>query len=168
MKIIKILMAGYLSCVASLSMGAVDVLSFGAKGDGKTLDTAAIQAAIDKASEQGGEVRFSSGTYLSGTLVLKDNVTLYLERGVVLLASTRLEDYPPTPSHYISHINRYTRSSLIYAEKVKNIAITGEGIIDGQGSHPNFRADENDELKSILRRPYIIRCLLYTSDAADE
>lgn len=110
-------------------MGAVDVLSFGAKGDGKTLDTAAIQKAIDKAAERGGEVRLSTGTYLSGTLVLKDNVTLYLERGAVLLASTRLEDYPPTPSHYISHINRYTRSSLIYAEGVKNISIIGEGII---------------------------------------
>lgn len=159
MKIIKILIAGCLSCVASFSMAAVDVLSFGAKGDGETLDTAAIQAAIDKAAEQGGEVRFSSGTYLSGTLVLKDNVTLYLERGAVLLGSTHLEDYPATPSHYISHINRYTHSSLIYAEGVKNISITGEGVIDGQGTHPNFKADENDELKSILRRPYIIRVI---------
>lgn len=159
MKIIKILIAGCFSCVASLSMGAVDVLSFGAKGDGKTLDTAAIQKAIDKAAERGGEVRFSTGTYLTGTLVLKDNVTLYLERGAVLLASTRLEDYPPTPSRYISHINRYTHSSLIYAEGVKNISIIGEGIIDGQGTHPNFKADEKDELKSILRRPYIIRVI---------
>lgn len=58
MKIIKILIAGYFSCVASLSMGAVDVLSFGAKGDGKTLDTAAIQRLLIK--RLNGEGRFVS------------------------------------------------------------------------------------------------------------
>lgn len=157
MKLLKILIAGYFSCAASLSTAAVDVLAFGAKGDGTTSDTAAIQAAIDHAAERGGEVRFPSGTYLSGTLILKDDVTLHLERGAVLLGSTRLEEYPPTPSHYVSHVNRYTHSSLLYAEGAKNIAITGEGIIDGQGTHPAFAADEDDELKSILRRPYLIR-----------
>lgn len=157
MKLIKILIAGYFSCAASLSTAAVDVRSFGAKGDGKTSDTAAIQAAIDRAAEQGGEVRFPAGTYLSGTLVLKDGVALHLEQGAVLLGSTRPEEYPPTPSRYVSHVNRYTHSSLIYAQGAKNIAITGEGIIDGQGTHPAFAADESDELKSILRRPYVIR-----------
>lgn len=159
MERIKVLILGCLSLVAFPMMAAMDVLSFGAKGDGKTLCTHAIQAAIDKAGVQGGEVRFPSGTYLTGTLILKDNVTLNLERGAVLLGSTQLEDYPPTPSHYISHINRYTHSCLIYAEGVKNIAIKGEGIIDGQGTHLNFKADENDVLKSILWRPYIIRAV---------
>lgn len=150
---------GCLLLAAVPVMATVDVLSFGAKGDGKTLCTNAIQAAIDHVGTQGGEVRFPSGIYLTGTLILKDNVTLYLERGAILLGSTRLEDYPPTPSQYVSHINRYTHSSLIYAEGVKNITIAGEGIIDGQGTHTNFKADENDVLKSILRRPYIIRVI---------
>lgn len=157
MKRIKILIVCCLTFAISSTMAATDVLSFGAQGDGKTLCTAAIQAAIDETAERGGEVRFPSGTYLTGTLILKDNITLYLERGAVLLGSTHLKDYPPTPSRYVSHINRYTRSSLIYAEGVKNIAIIGEGIIDGQGTHPTFKADENDALKSILRRPYVIR-----------
>ena len=115
---------GCLLLAAVPVMATVDVLSFGAKGDGKTLCTTAIQAAIDHVGTQGGEVRFPSGTYLTGTLILKDNVTLYLERGAILLGTTRLEDYPPTPSRYVSHINRYTHSSLIYAEGVKNITIS--------------------------------------------
>lgn len=159
MERIKILILSCFFLMTSPVRAFVNVLSMGAKGDGKTLCTAAIQAAIDKAGALGEEIRFPSGIYLTGTLILKDNITLYLERGAVLLGSACPADYPPTPSHYISHINRYTHSSLIYAEGVKNITIAGEGVIDGQGTHSNFKADENDMLKSILRRPYVIRVI---------
>ena len=68
-----------------LVSAALDVRSFGAKGDGQTLDTRAIQAAIDSASACGGEtVVLTPGKYLSGTLVLKSNVTLHIERGAAV------------------------------------------------------------------------------------
>jgi polygalacturonase len=71
-----------------------EVKKFGAVGDGKTLDTKSIQSAINKAnSEGGGVVDISSGTYLIGTLILKDNVELHLEIGAVLLGSPDYKDY---------------------------------------------------------------------------
>ena len=66
-----------------------NVLDFGAEGDGKTLDTKAIQAAIDA----GGTVYFPKGEYLTGTLFLKSNGGLHLEDGAVIKASTNKADY---------------------------------------------------------------------------
>lgn len=105
------------------------VKEYGAKADGKTYDTQAIQKAIDACSGRGGGiVYFSKGNYLVGTLILKSNVTLYLESEATILASPHLKDYKPP--------------HLIYAEKAKNIAIIGNGVIDGQGASfwdENFR-----------------------------
>jgi polygalacturonase len=101
------------------------VCEFGTVGDGVTTDTAAIQAAIDScAGCGGGTVSLGPGTYLAGTVRLKDNVTLHLEAGATLLGSTDLNDYT---DHYVDR-------SLIYAEGAANIAITGRGVIDGQGA----------------------------------
>ena len=71
------------------------VRDFGANGDGATLDTRAIQAAIDACTAQsGGTVYFPPGTYLTGTLTLKDNVILHVGPNAKLLGSTSLADYP--------------------------------------------------------------------------
>ena len=108
--------------LACISAGAADfdVKRFGATGSGTTLDTVAIQKAIDAASAAGGGVvTFPAGRFLSGTIFLKSDITLYLSPGAVLLGSTRMEDY--NPKH------------LIYAKGVENIAIEGGGTIDGQG-----------------------------------
>ena len=87
------LFAGLL--LAQMSYAALDVRHFGAKGDGTTLDTRAIQSAIDSAAVCGGEtVVLPPGRYLSGTLVLKNNVALHIEKGAILLGSTSLDDYP--------------------------------------------------------------------------
>lgn len=138
----------------------LDVRTFGAKGDGTTLDTHAIQAAIDSASACGGEtVVLTPGRYLSGTLVLKSNVTLHIERGATLLGSTQLSDYPSHESSYVSHIKRYSSRSLIFAEKVENITICGQGTIDGQGSLENYPATETETLMGITRRPYLLRVI---------
>ena len=143
-----------------LVSAALDVRSFGAKGDGQTLDTRAIQAAIDSASACGGEtVVLTPGKYLSGTLVLKSNVTLHIERGATLLGSTQFSDYPAYESSYVSHIKRYSNRSLIFAEKVENITICGEGTIDGQGSLENYPATETETLMGITRRPYLLRVI---------
>ena len=97
-----------------------DVKRFGAAGDGKTLDTAAIRKAIDACTAAGGgAVYLGPGTYLSGTVILKSNVTLYLESGATLLGSARLDDYDPR--------------HLVYARGAENVGIAGRGRIDGQG-----------------------------------
>jgi polygalacturonase len=100
----------------------------GAKGDGKTKDTVALQAAIDGcAAKGGGEVRLSSGTYLSAPLALKSHVHLVLAKGAVLLGSAEIDDYP------VREDAKWRRISLLHADKVTDIAITGEGTVDGQG-----------------------------------
>ncbi len=112
-----------------------NVMEFGATGGGARLDTEAIQKAVDQCSQQGGgTVLFPPGRYLSGGFDLKSNVTLRFERGATLLGSTNLADYPLRRPAFRSYTDNYTEKSLIYAEKAENIAICGEGRLDGQGA----------------------------------
>ncbi len=105
-----------------------DARAMGAKGDGKTKDTAVLQAAIDGcAAKGGGDVRLAAGTYLSAPLALKSHVHLLLEKGAVLLGSPDIDDYP------VREDAKWRRVSLLHADKVTDIAITGEGTVDGQG-----------------------------------
>jgi len=130
-----------------------NVRDFGAAGDGKTLDTRAIQAAVDKCTEAGGGlvVLDKGGTFLSGTVFLKSNVTLYIESGAVLLGSTNIVDYPETKSALRTYTENYTDKSLLYAEKQQNISIMGSGKIDGQGRSIIYRG------KPFKLRPYLMR-----------
>ena len=107
-----------------------DPHSFGAKADGVTKDTKAIQAAIDActAAKGGGTVRLTGGTFLSGPIVLKDNVTLEIVKGATLLGSPDHADYPP-----LEVFRAPGRQSLVSADHAKNIAIAGGGVIDGNG-----------------------------------
>lgn len=99
---------------------------FGVSADGKTLNTRSIQAAIDHIHDEGGgRLVFSPGSYVTGTIYLKSNVTLHLERGATLLGSLNPFDYPKDP--YINW------KALIYALKQENIGITGKGTINGRG-----------------------------------
>ncbi len=133
------------------------VKDYGAGADGKTLDTEAIQSAIDACSSAGGgTVYFPAGTYLSGTIFFKSHVSLYLEAGATLLGSTRLDDYPVTICDYRSYTDNYTERSLIYAEKVENISILGRGTIDGQGAA--FK-DKRTQKNPYKMRPYLIRVI---------
>ena len=112
-----------------------DVTDFGAKGDGLTLCTEAIQKAIDRCSaDGGGTVRLPAGTFLSGTIVMKSGVTLHLDSGSVLLGSKDLSHYPAKIPAYRSYTDNYTDKSLIYGEKLERIGIVGRGTIDGQGA----------------------------------
>ncbi|MDZ7304657.1 MAG: glycoside hydrolase family 28 protein [candidate division KSB1 bacterium] len=119
----------------------INVKSHGASGSGETLDTEAIQKAIDACHAQGGgTVYFPNGTYLSGTLVLKSNVTLHLEAGATLLGSANLADYKPYAlrpdweAQLLGMSNQDTGNlHLIYAQRASHIGITGKGRIDGNG-----------------------------------
>ncbi len=132
------------------------VLRFGAVGDGKAKNTTAIQKAIDTASAAGGgTVYFPAGRFLSGTLVLKRNVTLHLDNGAVLLGSTDLSDYPKHIPAFRSFTDTYVNRAFLYAEKVQNIAIEGSGTIDGQGGDDAFKCVPPNY--RFLERPYLIR-----------
>jgi len=113
------------------------ITNYGSKADGKTINTIAIQKAIDAAfKNKGGRVVFPKGNFLSGSIILKSNVTLYFEEGSVLLGSTNPKDYPNMsfegrPDSPKKDDN--SQMALIIAHKAKNISLKGKGTIDGQG-----------------------------------
>ena len=140
-------------CFAGQALGlptGYSVKEFGAVGDAVAKDTKAIQDTIDAAhAAGGGTVYFPAGTYLSGTLMLRDRVTLHLEAGSTLLGSTDIADFPSTPPRFRSYTERYVHQSLLYGEDLVQIALEGRGTIDGQGTTYNDRP--------FRERPYLIR-----------
>lgn len=108
------------------------VTGYGALGDGKTASTAALQAAIDACAKvAGGRVVVPPGVFITGTLHLKSNVHLYLEKAAVLKGSPRLEDY----ELYIPGQNfAPVRKGMLFTEDAENITISGEGEITGNGN----------------------------------
>ena len=133
--------AGAAFAAPSDSAGAYDVHAFGAKGDGTTLDTAAINKAIDAAAANGGgTVRLSAGTYLATSVHLQSNVTLELGPGSTLLAASPTDgaayDAPepnPTAGQYQDFGHAHWRNSLIWGEGLHDVAIVGSGRIWGRG-----------------------------------
>jgi polygalacturonase len=120
--------------------GVFEVRNFGASGDGKHLDTRAVNKAIDAAAKAGGGmVYFSSGTYLCYSIHLKSNVTLYLENGATIRAAgtTDKGEYDPPETfgfadQYQDFGHTHWHNSLIWGENIYNVAILGPGTIDGK------------------------------------
>jgi polygalacturonase len=108
------------------------VASYGARGDGSTMNTAAIQKAIDAAARKGGTVVFPAGTYLTGSIFVKSGVTLRLDKDVTLRGSRDIADYPMMPTR-IAGIEMSWPAALVNVYKQKKAAITGAGTIDGDG-----------------------------------
>ncbi|MFD2146381.1 hypothetical protein [Mucilaginibacter antarcticus] len=105
---------------------------FGIKADGISLNTRSIQYGIDHISQNGGGVLiFPAGKYLTGCIHIKSGVTLHLEEGTVLLGSVNPLDYDRQNTAFDHNFN--TSLALILGLNQKDVAITGKGIIDGQG-----------------------------------
>ncbi len=119
--------------VAAAARGKLfSVAKYGAVGDGKTMDTAAIEKTIDAAAAQGGTVTFPAGVYLTGSLFLKAGVTLRIGGGVTLTGSQHIEDYPMMPTR-VAGIEMTWPAALINVYKQSHVRIEGSGVIDGNG-----------------------------------
>jgi polygalacturonase len=132
-----------------------NVVDFGAAGDGATMNTAAIQRAVDACAVQGGTVLIPPGRFLTGSIELKSNVELYIQQGATLLGSTHLADYTEHTPALRSYNDAFLKHSLFYAERQSNIALRGEGVIDGQGG--SFAVVSNEKPAKYRNRPFIIR-----------
>lgn len=122
----------YLLCfsiLADAQQKTVVISKYGAVADGVTNNARVIQSLIDKLSAQGGgKLVIPPGNFLTGSLQLRSGVELHLELGARLLGSDNINDYTPIEG----------RKALIHARDQRNIAITGKGIIDGQGQEYMF------------------------------
>lgn len=143
-----------------VSAADFNILKYGAVGDGTTLNTTAIQKAIDACyGIGGGKVIFPEGKFLSGTIVLKDNVTIHFEKNAVLLGSVELKDY--------KNLDPFTEGlgidvgwALLVAVDAKHIGLEGEGTIDGQGSAikaKHILTDTRPEGQRWGMRPFLVR-----------
>lgn len=118
-----------------------NIRNFGAKGDGKTLDTNAINKAIETANKNGGgTVYFPAGTYLSFSIRLKSNITIYLDNGATILAADpeihqgKYDMFEPNEwDMYQDFGHSHWKNSLMWGIGIENFAIVGQGMIDGKG-----------------------------------
>jgi hypothetical protein len=118
-------------CLATKSASIRD---FGARPDGATLATSAIQAGIDHLAQQGGgTLTIPPGTYLSGALFMKPGVHLHLERGSVLKCTTDMVHFPRQRTRIEGHVEEHFTPALINADRCDGLRITGEGVLDGSG-----------------------------------
>jgi polygalacturonase len=122
--------------------GFYDVRAFGALGDGKMLDTPAVNRAIEAAAVAGGTVYFPAGNFLCYSIHLKSKVALYLEQGATIVAADPASDpaqsYDAAESNkpwedYQDYGHNHWRNSLIWGEGISDVAILGPGLIWGRG-----------------------------------
>ena len=132
-----------------------NVADYGAVADGRAKDTAAIARAVAACSAAGGgTVCFPAGHYLTGSISLDSNITLWLEAGSELLYSGDPADSPIVESRWES-TNAYTHAPLIYANGKENIAVTGRGTINGQGRNWWWRNGVYDKARGAATKPAV-------------
>jgi polygalacturonase len=110
-----------------------ELTRFGAVGDGRTINTRAIQEAFDACARNGGGmVLVGPGVYLTGALFLRSHVHLHVMPGATVLASDRFADFPPIRGRS-EGIERQTYASLLTGQGLEDVVITGSGVLDGRG-----------------------------------
>ncbi len=124
-----------------------NIKDYGAKADAEFINTTAIQAAVDAAEAAGGgRVVVPEGLWISGTIWLKNHVELHLAKGATILGSTKQEDYNANdafPENFWSNGEEWSGGHLVLGYRVEDVAISGEGVIDGNG--PAFFDYEPEE-----------------------
>jgi polygalacturonase len=131
-----------------------DPRTYGAKADGTTFDTEALQEAIDACAGTGGSVVLSGGTFLTKPLELRGNMTLHVEKGAVLLGSPDIADYPVKLPAYFP-VKSLCRS-LLYAENADGLTISGQGEINGASKTMNI-GEEIRKVGNEKDRPALLR-----------
>ncbi|MET7454272.1 glycosyl hydrolase family 28 protein [Streptomyces sp. NPDC005574] len=140
------------------SAAALDVRDYGAKGDGSTNDTPAINKAIDAANAAGGgTVRFPSGSYKSkNTIHMKSHVTLQVDKGATIQGSSA-DTYDKAESNpydaYQDYGHSHFHDAMIHGDRLTDIGFVGQGVIDGLGNliTGNPRSGEADKIISLTR-----------------
>jgi hypothetical protein len=128
------LLALLVSVLAAKARNTFDIRNHGAKGDGVTPDTAAIQAALDACRDEGGgRVVFPAGRYLSGTIHLRSKATLWFDAGATLAGTTNLGEYrqPAVPDFMPEARWGKWHRALLVGENVEDVTLAGPGVIDG-------------------------------------
>ncbi len=148
----------------------LDAKEMGIAADGKTVVTDGLQCLIDQAGKTGGVVYLNDGIYLTGTIELKSNVTLYIEENAILKGVLDIDAYPARLSKQHPNWNTMVQGpqkSLIYADSQENIRIMGGGTIDGSGDFPGAYGSESLRVCAILLVgcPHACLCDLYVKDA---
>lgn len=152
---------------AQVQMTFINVKDSGAKGDGLTLDTKAINETIDKAAQAGGgTVFFPAGNYLTGSIHLKSNIALYIDQGATIVAAPESSSEYDKPEPMIDNMyedfgHRHWHNSLIWGEKLHDISILGPGTIWGKGLVRSNKGEDdirpNKSISLYLCRNVIIR-----------
>ncbi len=157
-------------CAVSEEGCIYDAKEMGVSCDGITVETQKLQQLIDKCSEGGGTLYLKEGTYLTGSLTLKKNVTLYIEENAVLKGVLDIDAYPVRLSE--THVNWNTsvqgpQKALLYGDSQENIRILGGGCIDGSGDFPGAYGSESLRVSAILLSgcDNVEICDIYVKDA---
>ena len=129
-----------MACSESEVRNTYDIVDFGAVADSLKINTQAIQRAIDSCHKNGGgQVLIRDGSFITGTLLLKDKVTLHIQEGAKLLGSTNPQDYRSIDT-FVDATGQERGNCLIGALEAQEIGITGKGIIDGNGTAFTYEA----------------------------
>ncbi len=127
---------GISCCAVGGGTKVFEVRQFGARGDGKAMDTRAIQAALDACGEAGGgTVKFSPGIYPSRPLTLHAETTVLLAKGATLLASPAQSDFLKGGGNWLAARSNSDFTPFISGKNLTDVAITGKGVIDGNGAN---------------------------------